>query len=78
MFVVKWRHRCNEKGSLGATLKEVRPTFFMGVPRVWEKIQEAITAAGKQNGFVKRWIAYWARSVGLQANLAKMNGYVTQ
>jgi long-chain-fatty-acid--CoA ligase ACSBG len=27
------------KGSLGVTMKEVRPTFFFGVPRVWEKIQ---------------------------------------
>jgi long-chain-fatty-acid--CoA ligase ACSBG len=26
------------KGSLGATLKEVRPSTFFGVPRVWEKI----------------------------------------
>lgn len=30
------------KGSLLKTLKEVRPTFFAGVPRVWEKIQEEI------------------------------------
>lgn len=30
------------KTSLGETLKQVRPTCFIGVPRVWEKIQEQI------------------------------------
>ena len=30
------------KGSLGATLKEVRPTSFYGVPRVFEKIMEGM------------------------------------
>lgn len=28
------------QGSLINTLREVRPNFFLGVPRVWEKIYE--------------------------------------
>lgn len=62
------------QGSLGISLKEVRPTHFLGVPRVWEKMQEAISAAGKQNGILKRRIASWAKDIGLESNLAVMNG----
>ncbi|KAL7683358.1 putative AMP-dependent synthetase/ligase [Plasmopara halstedii] len=36
------------KGSLGVTLKEVRPTFFFGVPRVWEKIAEKMWSIAAQ------------------------------
>uniref|UniRef100_A0A0K2TMK5 long-chain-fatty-acid--CoA ligase n=1 Tax=Lepeophtheirus salmonis TaxID=72036 RepID=A0A0K2TMK5_LEPSM len=35
------------KGSLVDTLKEVRPTMFFGVPRVWEKFQEGIKEQSK-------------------------------
>jgi long-chain-fatty-acid--CoA ligase ACSBG len=35
------------KGTLTDTLKEVQPTLFFGVPRVWEKIQEKMVAIGK-------------------------------
>lgn len=61
------------KGSLVNTLKEVRPTAFMGVPRVWEKMQERMKSAGAKSSTVRRKVASWAKSVGLQTNLSKMN-----
>jgi long-chain-fatty-acid--CoA ligase ACSBG len=34
------------KGSLGETMKEVRPSIFLGVPRVWEKIADKMKEIG--------------------------------
>ncbi|MGH7679485.1 MAG: AMP-dependent synthetase/ligase, partial [Gemmatimonadaceae bacterium] len=56
--------------TLGETLREVRPHYFLGVPRVWEKIQEKIMAAGAQNPPLKKKIAAWARRIGLVAGYA--------
>ncbi len=64
------------QGSLVNTLKEVRPTAFMGVPRVWEKMQEKMKAVGAKSSTVRRKVAAWAKDVGLQTNLTKMNQYV--
>jgi long-subunit acyl-CoA synthetase (AMP-forming) len=55
---------------LGETLREVRPHFFLGVPRVWEKIQEKIMAAGAKNPPMKKKIAAWARRQGLVGGYA--------
>jgi len=49
---------------LGEHLKEVRPTIFFGVPRVWEKMQSAIEAKLAQATGVKAAMARWAMSVG--------------
>ena len=54
------------KGSLSATLKDVRPTIFFGVPRVWEKIQERMLQIGRETTGIKRHIATWAKSVGAE------------
>ncbi|XP_033829074.1 long-chain-fatty-acid--CoA ligase ACSBG2-like [Periophthalmus magnuspinnatus] len=62
------------KGSLGTTLKEVRPTSFLGVPRVWEKMQEKMKAAGVKASPMRRRFADWAKSIGLQYNYSAMNG----
>lgn len=62
------------KGTLVETLKEARPTAFLGVPRVWEKIQEKMLAVGRNNGPIKTWLANWAKSQGLKYNMNRMNG----
>ncbi|KAM4708327.1 long-chain-fatty-acid--CoA ligase ACSBG2 isoform 1-T1 [Discoglossus pictus] len=62
------------KGSLAVTLREVRPTAFLGVPRVWEKMQEKMKAVGAKSSTIKRKVATWAKEVGLETNLKKMNG----
>ncbi|XP_076135255.1 long-chain-fatty-acid--CoA ligase ACSBG2 isoform X1 [Alosa pseudoharengus] len=62
------------KGSLANTLRDVRPTAFMGVPRVWEKMQEKMKSIGAKSSTVRRKVASWAKEVGLQTNLSKMEG----
>jgi long-subunit acyl-CoA synthetase (AMP-forming) len=52
---------------LRENLSEIRPHFFFAVPRVWEKIQSAVQAAGAQNSGLKKKIAAWARGVGTAA-----------
>jgi long-subunit acyl-CoA synthetase (AMP-forming) len=59
---------------LGDNLREVKPTVFFAVPRVWEKMQAGIQAAGAQNPPLKRRIAAWARGVGLAAGEAAQKG----
>jgi len=59
---------------LGENLVEVRPTFFLGVPRVWEKIQAKMMAAGAQNPPLKKKIAAWARKKGLEGGYADQKG----
>lgn len=59
---------------LGDNLREVRPHFFLGVPRVWEKIQAKMEAAGAQNSNLKKKIAKWARGKGLEGGYAEQEG----
>ena len=59
---------------LGENLVEIRPTVFFGVPRVWEKIQSKMMAAGAQNPPLKKKIAAWARKQGLAGGYAEQEG----
>lgn len=49
------------KGTLKTTLVAARPTAFLGVPRVWEKIRETLLEIGRKNTGFKKTIAAWAK-----------------
>lgn len=55
-------------------LRHVRPTLFFAVPRVWEKIQARMEAAGASSGPLRRRLVRWARAVGRRAGQARQHG----
>lgn len=59
---------------LGDNLKEIRPTMFLAVPRVWEKIQAKIVAAASANTGFKKKVGAWARTQGLAGGYADQQG----
>ena len=70
-------HFADEKalqGTLGDTLREVRPTIFFGVPRVYEKIEEKIKSAAAKNGSIAKKIGAWAKSVGHSSTSLQLSG----
>lgn len=62
------------KGSLGVTLREARPTVFLGVPRVWEKMQEKMLEFGRTLSGTKKKISRWAKGIGYRGSIAQMKG----
>ncbi|XP_039734488.1 long-chain-fatty-acid--CoA ligase ACSBG2 [Pteropus medius] len=62
------------KGTLVDTLQEVKPTIFLGVPRIWEKMQERIKENGTRDSQLKKKVFSWARAIGLKINKKKMLG----
>ncbi|MCH9687996.1 MAG: AMP-binding protein, partial [Deltaproteobacteria bacterium] len=56
--------------ALGDNLREVRPTIFLAVPRVWEKIQAKMQAAAANNSGLKKKIGTWARGIGIKGGYA--------
>ena len=54
------------RGSLGATLKDVRPTIFFGVPRVWEKIYDKMQIVAKSSTGIKKKLSTFAKDQATQ------------
>ena len=61
------------KGTLLQSLNEIRPTYFFGVPRVWEKIMEGMQAKGKLVKGIKRKIAVACKQAALEHHLEGTN-----
>lgn len=56
-----------KKGTIGDRLRAIQPSLFLGVPRVWEKMQDKILAMSKANpqtGF-KLKVKDWAKASAL-------------
>jgi long-chain acyl-CoA synthetase len=53
---------------------EVRPTFIVGVPRVYEKIQEAILDIIGRGGDVEKRVFDWALGVGRKVSDLRVSG----
>lgn len=62
------------QGTLVDTLREVRPTMFFAVPRVWEKFEERLKEIGNQSGGVAKSLATWAKGLGWQNSQAALHG----
>ena len=55
-------------------LREVRPTIFFAVPRVWEKLQAAVERAISEAPPLRRRLLAWARTKALAAGYAAQRG----
>ncbi len=56
------------KGTLTHSLKDMRPTVFFGVPRVWEKVQEGMAAMGRTVTGIKKMLSTYAKSCAADKN----------
>ena len=56
-------------------LKEVQPTVFFGVPRIWEKFHAGISAKLTQATGLKKRLVEWAMGVGEAVNRGRMSGH---
>ncbi len=55
-------------------LKQVRPTIFFAVPRIWEKFHAGITAKMDETTGVKKRLVDWSLSVGRRVSDLRMRG----
>ncbi|VTJ68649.1 Hypothetical predicted protein [Marmota monax] len=62
------------KGTLVHTLKEIKPTIFLGVPRIWEKMHDTIKENLAKASSLRKKAFTWAKDTGLKVNTKRMLG----
>jgi long-chain acyl-CoA synthetase len=65
---------CSSIDHLVEDLREVRPSYFFGVPRVYEKVYAGIRARMAATTGLRKLILAWAMRVGRRASAAKQAG----
>lgn len=60
------------KGSLVETLRRVKPHYFLGVPRVYEKMHEKVVAATASAPTWRQRLSAWAKELGAKAAEAEL------
>ncbi|XP_060037508.1 long-chain-fatty-acid--CoA ligase ACSBG2 isoform X3 [Erinaceus europaeus] len=62
------------RGTLLSTLQEVKPTAFLGVPRIWEKMQEKVKESCGKSSSLKKKVFSWAQNVGRKMSTRRLLG----
>jgi len=58
------------QGTLVLTLQWAKPTYFLAVPRVWEKMEEKLKDIASQKSGLLQSISGWAKGLGAAKVLA--------
>lgn len=62
------------KGSIVTTLNEVRPTIFLGVPRVWEKFKDKVELVTSGATGIKGYMLSKSRAIGKKTSENRLQG----
>ena len=62
------------RGTLVNTLRKARPTFFLAVPRVWEKFAESIRSSFAKASCFKKMFIKQAMKIGFQTAVTRQYG----
>jgi len=61
--------------TIGDNLKEVKPSVFVAVPRVLEKIYDKVMVTGNKLTGIKKTLFFWALNLGMQYEHYGANGW---